>query len=84
MSPEPATVLTELPRREWRDMFFALPETTRRSVVADMDRSELESFIGLLDPDEVTDVLGYADEGTREALLDTLATERREKIEFLL
>ena len=84
MSPEPATALTELPRREWRDTFFTLPEATRKLVVADMDRSELEAFIDLLDPDEVTDVLGYADEETRATVLSTLATERREKIEFLL
>ena len=84
MSPEPAAPFTDRPAKEWRDLFFSLPETTRELIVPDMDRSELEAFIDLLDPDEVTDVLGYADEGTREALLATLEGERREKIEFLL
>ena len=84
VSPEPSTPFTDLPQRKWRDLFFTLPEATRRLVVTDMNRSELEAFVDLLDPDEVTDVLGYADEGTREALLATLGSERREKIEFLL
>jgi magnesium transporter len=49
-----------------------------------MSRAELEAFLDRLDPDEVTDVLGYVDEPTRETLLDTLNNARREKVEFLL
>ncbi|WP_394739072.1 magnesium transporter [Natronococcus roseus] len=84
MSPEPSDPFTDLPRGEWRDVFFALPEHVREVLVADMDRGQLETFIDRLDPDEVTDVLGYVDEETREALLATLNTRRREKIDFLL
>ncbi|MFU8868775.1 magnesium transporter [Natronococcus sp.] len=83
-SPEPSDPFTDLPRGEWRDVFFALPEHVREVLVADMDRAQLETFIDRLDPDEVTDVLGYADEETREALLATLDARRREKIDFLL
>lgn len=83
-SPEPSDPFTDLPRREWRDAFFALPEAVRETLVADMDRTQLERFIDRLDPDEVTDVLGYADGETREALLATLDARRREKIDFLL
>ncbi|ELY65639.1 magnesium transporter [Natronococcus jeotgali] len=83
-SPEPSDPFTDLPRREWRDAFFALPEAVRETLVADMDRTQLERFIDRLDPDEVTDVLGYADGETREALLATLNARRREKIDFLL
>lgn len=83
-SPEPSAPFVELPGHEWRDVFFGLSEDVRSVLVGDMDRAELESFIGRLDPDEVTDVLGYADEEVREALLATLDSERRERIDFLL
>ncbi|MHC3439164.1 magnesium transporter [Natrialbaceae archaeon A-gly3] len=84
MSPEPAAPFTDLPRGEWRNVFFALPENVREVLVGDMSRSHLEALIDRLDPDEVTDVLGYVDEGTRQAVLETLDTDRREKIDFLL
>lgn len=84
MSPEPSVPFAELSRDERRDMFFSLPEPAREALVADMGRSQLERFTDRLDPDEVTDVLGYADAETREAVLATLDAERREKIDFLL
>jgi magnesium transporter len=84
MSSEPAVPFAELPRDERRDVFFSLSEPAREALVADMSRSELEAFTDRLDPDEVTDVLGYADAETREAVLGTLDAERREKIDFLL
>ena len=84
MSAEPAVPFADLPRDERRDVFFSLPETAREALVADMSRSALEAFTDRLDPDEVTDVLGYADAETREAVLATLDAERREKIDFLL
>lgn len=84
MSSEPSEKFTELPPREWRGVFFSLSEDVRETLVGNMSRSELESFIELLDPDEVTDVLGFVDEDTRDALLRTLDSARREKIEFLL
>lgn len=84
VDPEPSDPFTDLPLNEWRDVFFGLTEDVKEHLIADMDRSELETFIDRLDPDEVTDVLGYTDEETREALLTTLDSERREKINFLL
>jgi magnesium transporter len=84
MSSHPADPFTDLPEREWRDIFFTLPESVREALVADMTREQLESFIHGLDPDEVTDVLGYADADTRESVLQTLDSRRREKIDFLL
>ena len=84
MASEPSEPFTDLPREEWREVFFALPETVRERLVEDMDRSQLQTFVDRLDPDEVTDVLGYADEATREAVLATLDSERREKADFLL
>ena len=84
MSTEPGVPFADLPRDERRDVFFSLPETAREALVADMSRSALEAFTDRLDPDEVTDVLGYADAETREAVLATLDAERREKIDFLL
>ncbi len=83
-SPDPSDSFTDLPRNEWRDLFFALPEDVRKRVVTDMSRSQLNTFIARLDPDEVTDVLEHVDEGTREAVLTSLDSERREKIDFLL
>lgn len=84
MSPDPGTRFTALPRSEWRDTFFAFPENVREAIVQDMSRTQLESFIDRLDPDEVTDVLGYVDEEIRESVLTTLDSARREKIDFLL
>jgi magnesium transporter len=84
MSPEPSDPFTNLPRSEWRDTFFALHEDVQEVLVRDMSRSQLERFIDRLDPDEITDVLGYVDEETRDALLATLDSQRREKIDFLL
>ncbi|MXV61816.1 magnesium transporter [Natronorubrum sp. JWXQ-INN-674] len=84
MASEPSNPFTDLPLSEWRNVFFALPEEVQEHLIVDMSRSELETFIDWLDPDEVTDVLGYTDEETREGLLETLDSERREKIDFLL
>lgn len=84
MSSEPSGPFTNLPRNEWRNVFFGLPEEVQEILVADMSRSELETFINRLDPDEVTEVLRYTDEVTCEALLATLESERRGKIAFLL
>nr|WP_243637750.1 magnesium transporter [Natrarchaeobius chitinivorans] len=84
MASKPSNPFTDLPLSKWRDVFFALPEEVQEHLIVDMSRSELETFIDWLDPDEVTDVLGYTDEETRETLLATLDSERREKIDFLL
>jgi magnesium transporter len=84
MAPRPGDRFTSLPEREWRDAFFGLTVDVRAAVAADMSRAELEAFLDRLDPDEVTDVLGYVDEPTRETLLDTLDAARREKVDFLL
>jgi magnesium transporter len=84
MSSEPSDPFTNLPRSEWRDTFFALHEDVREALVRDMSRSQLEQFIDRLDPDEIADVLGYVDEETRDGLLATLDSQRREKIDFLL
>ncbi|USZ72542.1 magnesium transporter [Natronosalvus halobius] len=84
MSSAPSDPFTALPRTEWRDVFFGLPDEVQEVLVVDMSRSELETFIDRLDPDEVTEVLRHTDEETREALLATLDNQRREKIDFLL
>ncbi|WP_435073887.1 magnesium transporter [Halorubrum sp. HHNYT27] len=84
MSQRPGKRFTSLPEREWRDAFFALTADVRAAVATDMSRVELEAFLDRLDPDEITDVLGYVDESIRETLLDTLNATRREKVEFLL
>ncbi|WP_312908130.1 magnesium transporter [Natronosalvus caseinilyticus] len=84
MSSSPSNPFTALPRTEWRDVFFGLPDEVQEVLVVDMSRSELEAFIDRLDPDEVTEVLRFTDEETREALLATLDNQRREKIDFLL
>lgn len=84
MSPEPSVQFTRLSPGERRDVFFALSDSVRDALVSDMNQSQLEAFIRSLDPDEATDVLGYADETAREAALATLDSTRREKIEFLL
>jgi len=84
MESDPAGSFTELPREQWRDVFFSLSEEVKRHLMADMSRSEVETFVHRLDPDEVTDVLGYIDAERREPVLTALDSERREKIEFLL
>ena len=84
MASEPSDPFTDLPVNEWRDVFFGLTEDVKEHLITDMSRDELETFIDRLDPDEVTDVLGYTDEEIREAVLATLDSERRKKIDFLL
>ncbi|APW98467.1 magnesium transporter MgtE [Halobiforma lacisalsi AJ5] len=84
MASEPSEPFTDLPLNEWRNVFFALSEEIQEHLIADMSRDELKTFIDQLDPDEVTAVLWFTDEGTRDALLTTLDSERREKIDFLL
>ncbi|PAU83473.1 magnesium transporter MgtE [Halorubrum salipaludis] len=84
MSPEPAAEFASLPRRERRDVFFALSESAREAVATGMTPEQLESFVDPLDPDEITDALGYVDEETREAVLTSLDNSRREKVDFLL
>ena len=84
MSSAPSDPFTALPRSEWRDVFFGLPGEVQEFLVVDLSRSELKTFIDRLDPDEVTEVLRYTDEETRNALLASIDSERREKIDFLL
>lgn len=83
-SASPATDFKQLSHSSQREVFFQLPETVRQRLVADMDNEQLRGFIRRLDPDEGTDVLGYVDETTRNAVLDRLGEDRRERIEFLL
>jgi len=84
LSSSPATVFANLSRDRQREVFFQLPETVREAVVDDMDADQLQAFVKRLDPDEATDVLGLAEETTREAVLGRLSKDRREKVEFLL
>jgi magnesium transporter len=83
-APNPAEPFAELSRTRKREVFFTLPESLREDLVADMDREQLPAFVRQLDPDEATDVLGYAEESVREDVLNTLDATRREKIDFLL
>jgi magnesium transporter len=80
----PADPFRELSRRQQREVYFQLPEPVQQSLVDDMDRDLLEGFVGRLDPDEVADVLGLVEEGTREAVIRRLDEDRREKVAFLL
>ena len=40
----------------------------------------MRGFVRRIDPDEVTDVLGYADESVREAVLRRPDEDRRERL----
>ena len=83
-SQTPATEFRQLSRARQRELFFRLPELVQEALVADMSPTQLKQFVRRLDPDEATDVLGFADEETRTAVLRRLGEDRREKIEFLL
>jgi magnesium transporter len=83
-STTPSEPFQELPGTRQRDVFLQFPDSLQKSVVADMSRQQLQRFLRRLDPDEATDVLGLADEESREAVLRRLDTDRRGKIEFLL
>ena len=80
----PAESFATLSRDEKPDLFFSLPESMQERLVGDMNRGQLRAFVRLLDPDQATDVLGFADEPMREAVLEDLDANRREKIGFLL
>jgi magnesium transporter len=83
-SSSPAETFADQPRERRREVFFTLAETLRGRLVADMSTEQLREFVGQLDPDEATDVLGYADEATREATLSAIESARGERIDFLL
>ncbi len=83
-SSAPAEVFGDQPRERRRELFFALPEQVRERLVMDLSRDQLRAFVRRLDPDEATDVLWYAGEETREAVLSALRSDRREKVDFLL
>jgi magnesium transporter len=83
-SSAPGEVFADQSRERRRELFFALPDAVRERLVADLSRDQLRTFVRRLDPDEATDVLGYAGEETREAVLSALRSDRREKIDFLL
>ena len=83
-SQTPATEFRQLSRARQRELFFRLPDLVQETLVADMSPTQLKQFVRRLDPDEATDVLGFADEETRTAVLRRLGEDRREKIEFLL
>lgn len=83
-SSTPAAEFETLSKTRQRRLFFGLPETVQQSLVADMDRSQLQAFVRRLDPDEATDVLGLVDEETQAAVLRRLGDDRSEKISFLL
>lgn len=67
-----------------REVFFQLPESVQQSVIEDLRHRQLHNFVRRLDPDEATDVLAFADEGSQESILRQLDDDRRKKIEFLL
>mgnify|MGYP002762684538 CR=1 FL=1 len=80
----PAAEFRELSRSRQREVFFQLPETIQQRLVDDLDREELRGFVRRLDPDEVADVLGLADEAVREDVLRQLDAGRRERAARLL
>jgi magnesium transporter len=83
-SASPGETFADQPRDRRREVFFSLPEAVRGQLVADMSPDQLRAFVTRLDPDEATDVLGYAEEATREATLSAIERARRERIDFLL
>lgn len=83
-APSPGEEFRRLSWQHQREVFFQLPESIQQAVVGDMDRHQLYRFVRRLDPDEATDVLGFATEKTQEAILRRLDDDRRTKIEFLL
>jgi magnesium transporter len=83
-SQTPSEEFRHLSRAHQRELFFRLPESVQETLVVDMSPTQLKQFVRRLDPDEATDVLGFADEETRATVLRRLDEDRREKIEFLL
>lgn len=84
LASEPSIPFTELPLERRREVFFTLPDSSRQTLLADLSRLQLESFVRYLDPDEATDVLGSLGQERRTSLLSSLDETRREKVEFLL
>jgi len=84
LASEPSIPFTELPLERQREVFFTLADSSRQTLLADLSRPQLESFVRHLDPDEATDVLGSLGQERRASLLSSLDNARREKVEFLL
>ncbi|MDS0298363.1 magnesium transporter [Halogeometricum sp. S1BR25-6] len=83
-SPTPAAEFADLSRRRQVEVFFSLPQTVQKSLLADMDVAQVRRFVRRLDPDEGADVLGLADEETRAEVLRRLDQDRREALSYLL
>jgi magnesium transporter len=83
-SSNPAAEFGQLSQSRQREVFFFLPQTIQQSLVEDMDRDQLQQFVRRLDPDEIADILGLADENIRANVLRRLDEDRQEKVEFLL
>ena len=83
-SSTPSAAFQDLSVARQRDVFFVVPETLRTQLVTELPPRQLRRFVRGLDPDEATDVLGYAADAVREQVLADLGSDRREKIEFLL
>ena len=84
VSSTPAAEFRELSPTRQREVFFQLPETVQQRLVDGLDRGGLQAFVRRLDPDEVADVLGLADEEVREDVLRQLDADRRERAATLL
>ena len=66
-SSTPSDIFQDLSWKRRREVFFALPENVRKQLVTNMTRKQLRGFVRRLDPDEATDVLGYAPEENSES-----------------
>jgi magnesium transporter len=81
---QPGAFFWGLPRTRREEVFFNLPDTGRERLVAALSREQLRAFAKQLDPDQATDLLGYANDAVREEVLSELDATRREKIGYLL
>jgi len=83
-SATPDSVFQAISRTRRREVFFQLPDGIQQTLVLDMTADQLQSFVGRLDPDEVTDVLAYADDHVQDEVLERLDADRRERVSYLL
>lgn len=83
-SKKQATFFRSLPINNQGFLLLELPSKQQHVLLEELSNKEIISLLHYLDPDEATDVLHHVSHHRRNAILEDLGGDIREKVEFLL
>ncbi|HZR84045.1 MAG TPA: magnesium transporter [Candidatus Binatia bacterium] len=83
-SPERATAILALPRRDADDVFLGLSSRDQAEILRELPREDRRSWLRLLAPDDAADVIQEIDPEEHRAMLDLLDAPTRREVEGLL